>query len=109
MAFRASRTSIPTAFCAFTVLGALSLLSLVACGRRASASECQLILDRSVELQMKEMRDAEANAIASRQEVLRQELAADLKEKCNGRHMTDEMMACVKKAQSTEELDGCIQ
>ena len=82
---------------------------IAACGRKATAEDCQLILDRSVELQMKEMRDAEANAIASRQEVLRLELAADIKEHCTGRHMTDATMNCVREAATPDQLEECIR
>ena len=57
---------------------------------------------------MREMRDADVDAIATRQEVLRQELAPDIREKCTGRTVSDKMMTCVRRANTTEELESCL-
>jgi small lipoprotein (TIGR04454 family) len=88
---------------------ALLLAVVVAgCGRRATEADCQLIVDRSVELQMKDMAKAEPDAIAKRQVQLRQELEAQMKE-CVGRRISEKMMTCVKNAQSSEALEGCVR
>jgi hypothetical protein len=81
---------------------------LCACGRRATAADCQLILDRSVELQMKELDKGDPEAIAKRQAVLRQELEGEMKD-CIGRRITDQMMACVRGATTTTELERCVR
>jgi hypothetical protein len=86
----------------------LALLAAAGCGRRATESDCQLIVDKSVELQMKEMSHADAAAIAQRETQVRAELQGELKS-CEGRRVTDKMMACVQAASSTQELDTCLR
>ncbi len=92
----------------FAVAAAVVLPILAGCGRKATEADCQLILDRSVELQMKEMEKADPSAIQKRQEALRQELAADMKD-CVGRRITEKMMSCVKSAPSSSELEKCVR
>ncbi|WP_198096903.1 hypothetical protein, partial [Clostridioides difficile] len=69
------------------VLVSCAVVALAACGRKATSSDCQLILDRSVELQMKEMDKGDPDAIAKRQAILRQELEGEMKD-CVGRRIT---------------------
>jgi hypothetical protein len=80
-----------------------------ACGRRATPADCQLILDRAVELQMKELKDASPEAIAQRQEVMKKELADDVQQKCDGKSVSDAMMNCVRGAKTTEDLQTCLR
>ena len=86
----------------------LSLPLLAACGRKATTADCQLILDRSVELQMKEMDKTDPEAIAKRQASLRQELEGEIKD-CVGRTISDAMMTCVRAATSSMELEKCMK
>jgi hypothetical protein len=87
----------------------LALVCLVpACGRKATAADCQLILDRSVELQMREMEKGDAEAIAKRQKIMREELEGEMKD-CVGRRITDTMMACVRAATTSAELEKCVR
>jgi len=83
-------------------------LALVACGRRATPSDCQFIVDRSVELQLKELNLSDAAAIAERERQVRAELDDDIKS-CESRRVTNKTMACVRSASSTHELDGCLR
>lgn len=90
-------------------LGGLALASCVCgCGRRATAADCQLIVDKSVELQMKEMSETNAAAIAEREKHIREELEDQI-QSCQARHVTDRTMACVKGATSTQELERCLR
>lgn len=86
------------------VLGACA----AGCGRHATAADCQLIVDRSVELQMKEMSENDAAAIKERETHIRSELEGDI-QSCQARHVTDRTMACVRAASSTQELDRCLR
>ena len=79
-----------------------------ACGRKATEGDCQLIVDRSVELQMKEMEKSEREAIEKRQQQLRKELEGEMKD-CVGRRVTEKMMACVRAAQSSADLEKCVK
>ncbi len=81
---------------------------LVGCGRRATEADCQLIVDKSVELQMKEMEKTDPVAIQKRQDALRHELEPEMKE-CVGRRITDKMMTCVKGAQQSADLETCVK
>ena len=84
------------------------LLALAGCGRRATEADCQLIVDKSVELQMKEMEKRDPVAIQKRQDALRHELEPEMKE-CVGRRITDKMMACVRGAQQSTDLETCVR
>lgn len=84
------------------------VVSLAACGRKATEADCQLIVDRSVELQMKEMEKAEREAIEKRQLQLRKELEGEMKD-CVGRRVTEKMMTCVRGAKSSDDLEKCVK
>jgi hypothetical protein len=86
----------------------LALAALCACGRRATPADCQLIVNRSVELQLKELDLRDAAAIAQRESQVRAELDDDIKS-CESHRVTDKTMACVRSASSTQELDRCLR
>ncbi len=78
------------------------------CGRRATRGDCQLIVDKSVELQLKETNQTSAEAIQKREEEVRFELEGELKA-CEGRRVTERTMDCVNTASTTQELDQCLR
>lgn len=78
------------------------------CGRRATQSDCQLIVNKSVELQMKEMSLTNASAVAKREEQVRAEMQAEI-ESCEGRRVSSKTIACVQAATSSQELDQCLR
>jgi hypothetical protein len=78
-----------------------------ACGRRATPADCQLIVDKSVELQMKAMSETDPAIIRDRETHIRGELQDELKQ-CEARRVTDKTMACVSAATSSTELDKCL-
>ncbi len=83
-------------------------LLAAACGRHATPADCQLIVDRSVELQMKEMSQSDPAAIGKREAEVRSELGDEMKS-CESRRVTDKMMKCVRDAKTTVELDACLR
>jgi hypothetical protein len=85
-----------------------ALAALCACGRRATPADCQFIVDRSVELQLKELDLRDAAAIAERERQVRAELDDDIKS-CESRRVTEKTMACVRSASSTQELERCLR
>jgi hypothetical protein len=93
-------------------LAALALLALVdtvtGCGRRATPLDCQLIVDKSVEIELRQSNETSPDAIQKREEQVRGELQDELKS-CEGRRVTDPIMACVHAARTTEELDACLR
>jgi hypothetical protein len=78
--------------------------TLSGCGRtRASAADCEKILDRIVEIELQE-RGFRDQALADRKRrELRETLSAQLKE-CQGKQLKPGALACVAKAKSAEEI-----
>jgi hypothetical protein len=89
---------------AWTSVGAVA----IGCGRRATDADCQLIVDRSVELQMKEMSYNDAAAIAEREQQVRAELDDQIRS-CESRRVTDKTVACVRAASTIKELEACLR
>jgi hypothetical protein len=91
-------------------LAPVLLLPVSACNR-ATEADCKLIVDKSVELEMKESAaDAgvDAAAISHRSQEVRAELDEQIRA-CQGRRVTDKTMACVRGSKSSEELDQCLR
>lgn len=87
---------------------ALSLSCLAAaCGHPATEAECQLVVDRNVELQIKAM-SAPPGDVEKEKARVRAEMDPMLKA-CVGRRITDKKLGCVKAAQSVKELDECFR
>jgi hypothetical protein len=89
-------------------LAAAALLASTGCGRRATELDCQLIVDKSVELQLREANQNSPEAIEKREEQVRAELQDEIKS-CEGRRVTEKVMACVNAAPTTQELDKCLR
>jgi hypothetical protein len=78
------------------------------CGRRATEADCRLIVDRSVELESREMSETDPKTIADREARIRAELEDQIKE-CESRRVTDRTMGCVQSAKSSQELETCLR
>ncbi len=85
-----------------------SALVATGCGRRATEADCRLIVDRSVELQMKELSHNDVGAIAERERQVRDALEDEIK-LCESRRVTDKTMVCVRAASTLRELDTCLR
>jgi hypothetical protein len=84
------------------------LFALSGCGRRASEADCRLIVDKSVELQLRAVNFTDLSQIRKQEEHVRAELQPEL-ESCEGRRVTDRVMRCVTAASSMQELDRCLR
>lgn len=84
------------------------VLVLCACGRPATREDCELIIDRNVELQMKQMQITDPALIEKRKGEIRSTMSDQLKG-CVGKRVTDKTMTCVKTAASAEEIDQCLR
>jgi uncharacterized membrane protein len=87
----------------------LALVLLMACGRRATHDDCQLLVDRSVELQMRGASENDVQAIARREAEVRAELDDEINRCEKERRVTDKMMSCVRSAASAAQLDACLR
>ena len=85
------------------------LLLCAACGRRATHTDCLLIVDRSVEVQLSEKGQTDPAAIAKRKAEVRAELDDKISTCERERRVTDKMMACVQSASTTSDLATCLQ
>jgi len=90
---------------AFAVCAAICAFG---CGHKASENDCEFILNRNVEVQMKAMHITDPVAIDKRKQEIQSSLKAELAG-CVGKRITDAMMACVARAQSAEDIDGCMR
>lgn len=90
------------------LLCAASSLLSIGCGRKATSADCELIIDRNVEVQMRAMHIDDEPTIAKKQEELRAQFKDDMKD-CEGRRVTDKMMSCVKNAQTADEVTECLR
>jgi hypothetical protein len=78
------------------------------CGRRATHADCQLIVDRSVELQSQEMNESDPKVLQERVRRIRAALEDQIKE-CESRRVTERTMVCVQNAKSNQELETCLR
>jgi hypothetical protein len=78
------------------------------CGRKATEADCQLIVDKSVELGLRETNQTSADAIEKREQQVRAELGDEMRS-CEGRRVTEKTLACVRVATSTQELEKCLR
>lgn len=88
---------------------ALVLLLLVsACGRKATRDDCELIVDRNVEVKLKSEGTTDPAAIASSKVTVRKTEQQRIDE-CVGKRVSDGMITCVKSAQTADEIDKCLR
>jgi hypothetical protein len=93
-------------------VGSLGIIALAAtvsgCGRKATTEDCDFIVDRYVEVELKALRVSDPKVIEQRKADMRKDLRDELKT-CPGKRVTDSMLACVKAAESNAELDKCTR
>jgi hypothetical protein len=99
---------IPIGWSAAMAAAAILGGSVNGCGRRATELDCQLIVNKSVELQLRENSQTSAEAIEKREEQVRAELQDEIKS-CEGRRVTEKTLTCVQAASTTQELDKCLR
>jgi hypothetical protein len=88
------------------------LLALVfcaaACGRRATLADCEMVVDRNIEVKLRADGVTDPDTIAKRKDELRASLKEDI-DKCVGKRVTESMMACVRTAETAEQIDKCLR
>ncbi len=95
----------PRAGSAFAIV--LTLV-LVGCGRKATRIDCEAVVDRNVELQLKALGVTDESVVATRRKEMRAAMSEDI-DKCIGKRVTDRMMECVKTAETPEQIDKCLR
>jgi hypothetical protein len=77
-------------------------------GRKATRQDCEVVVDKNVELQLKALGVTDPDVVGKRREEMRAAMREDI-DKCVGKRVTDSMMACVKKAETAEKIDKCLR
>lgn len=85
-----------------------SWVALAGCGRKATREDCELVVDRNVELQLKQLGVVDPSTVGKRKDEMRASMKDDI-DKCIGKRVTDGMMQCVKSAESAERIDKCLR
>jgi hypothetical protein len=95
---------------------AVALFAASACGHPASEAECQVIVERIVELEMKAQNVTDPAEIAKRKDEslglgdAGAAMGSDVLKGCIGKHVTDRAILCVREAKSASEItDRCLQ
>ena len=89
---------------------ALPCALLAACGHPATPQECEEILDKVVELELRGQYVNDPATLEQRKKSAREAKAKDLLPQCTGRKITNEAMACIRQARSYDEIDNrCLR
>jgi hypothetical protein len=101
------------------LLPLLGLLALVApwasgCGHPASEAECEAIVNRIVELELKAQKVTDPAEIAKRRSeslgLAGDKGKAEVLQGCIGKRITDRALVCVREADNASEItDRCLQ
>ncbi|MDB4933099.1 MAG: hypothetical protein JWP87_71 [Labilithrix sp.] len=86
----------------------VGLVALGGCGRKATREDCEAVVDKNVELQLKALGVVDPAVIAKRRDEMRGSMHEDI-DKCVGKRVTDGMMACVKGAETADKIDKCLR
>lgn len=86
----------------------IAVVGLTGCGRKATRADCELVVDKNVEVKLKADGLTDAALVQKRKEELRASLKEDI-DKCVGKRVTDGMLECVKGAESVEQIDKCLR
>ena len=88
---------------------AVAVPSMAGCGHPASEKECETILQRSAELELRSRNITDPAMVESRVAAAREAKHDKLMGLCLGRRVTDAAMECIRQAGSSEDLEACLQ
>lgn len=86
----------------------VALLASLGCGRKATREDCDLIVDKNVEVKLKSEGMTDPAIVGQRKLELRESLKGDI-DRCVGKRVTNGMLACVQKADTPEAIDKCLR
>jgi hypothetical protein len=86
----------------------VSLLLVAGCGRKATRADCELFVDRNVEVQLKRQGTVDPVVVEQEKAKEREFFKAKIDE-CVGKRVTDGMITCVKAAETTDQIDKCLR
>lgn len=92
-----------------SMLAALCLSGLAGCGRPATRAECDEIFDRSAEIELRAQNITDPKIIRERIGAVRAAKGEPLINECVGKRITENAIACVRNATSSEQMDKCLE
>lgn len=88
---------------------ALAAIALAGCGHPATVEECNTIIAKSAELELRAQNVTDPATIAQRTEAVKAARGEELLKKCVGKRITDRALACVARATAPKEVDACLR
>jgi hypothetical protein len=79
------------------------------CGHPASPEECNAIIAKSAELELRAQNVSDPAIIAQRTEAVKAARGEELLKRCVGKRVTDRAIACVGRALTPKEVDWCLE
>jgi hypothetical protein len=86
------------------VPAAFALFLLSACGRPATEAECDEIVGRIAELELKEAKTADPTDVQRQVTETKEAFRSRMKTHCVGKRVTDYALRCVRNAKTAEEI-----
>jgi hypothetical protein len=87
----------------------VSIFLLAGCGRPATKDDCERIVQRIVELELKEAKITDAENVREQVKETKNAFRQRAMRECVGKRITDRALACVRTAKTSKELvDGCF-
>ncbi len=83
--------------------------SIAGCGHPATAEECNAIIAKSAELELRAQNVTDPAVIAQRIEAVKTARGEELLKRCVGKRITERALACVGRAGSPKEVDACLE
>jgi hypothetical protein len=87
---------------------ALLCAALAGCFREATLADCQLVVDRTVELKLRELKTTQSEIVKKKQAEFRRELEESIRSECVGRRIAESTLTCVRNADRLATLEKCL-
>jgi hypothetical protein len=85
------------------------VVPLCGCGHPASREECEAIFRRSAEIELRAQKVSDPKIIEERTAAVHEAKGKDLIDRCVGRRITNGALECVRKAESPDQVDRCLE
>ena len=92
----------------FGAVVVVGLCGLLGCGRQSTRMDCELVVDRNVEVKLRSEGTTDETVIQKKKDEMRVAEKARIDE-CVGKRITDGMISCVKSAKTADEIDKCLR
>jgi ABC-type uncharacterized transport system auxiliary subunit len=83
--------------------------ALAGCGHPATQEECDELIAKSAEIELRGQNVTDPKTIAERTSAARATpKGAELSSRCVGKRITSSALACVRRAKTADEFDHCL-